>query len=144
MVGDSEDDLLVTAACDHTDRALEVHGVAWSKQSAPDFIGDLAWDYASVEAGFDAFTLRAWVTTNGTEQLIQDGSVAELLSPRYWVDELRAAGLLRPHTLVMSGTIPMIPWVDQFAERWRVELADQQGQVSRVDYTVEVLPEPWQ
>ena len=36
IVGESPDDLLVTAACDHTDRALEVHGVAWSKQSAPD------------------------------------------------------------------------------------------------------------
>ena len=32
VVGDGPDDLLVTVACDHTDRALEVHGVAWSKR----------------------------------------------------------------------------------------------------------------
>ena len=48
VVGGSADDLLVTAACDHTDRALEVHGVAWSKQSAPDVIGGLAWRWADV------------------------------------------------------------------------------------------------
>ena len=35
LVGDDPDDLLITVACDHTDRALEAHGVAWSKQSAP-------------------------------------------------------------------------------------------------------------
>ncbi len=46
VVGDGPDDLLLTAACDHTDRALEVHGVAWSKQSAPDVLGDVAWPMA--------------------------------------------------------------------------------------------------
>jgi apolipoprotein N-acyltransferase len=37
------DDLLLMVACDHTDRDLEVHGVAWSKQSAPNILGDVAW-----------------------------------------------------------------------------------------------------
>ena len=41
-IGKNENEHLLMAACDHTDRALEAHGVAWSKQSAPDFIGDLA------------------------------------------------------------------------------------------------------
>ena len=46
IVGDGPDDLLLTVACDHTDRALEVHGVAWSKQTAPDVLGDVAWPLA--------------------------------------------------------------------------------------------------
>ncbi|AWF99297.1 hypothetical protein BEH62_03120 [Clavibacter michiganensis subsp. insidiosus] len=29
----TDDDVLLTVACDHTDRALEVHGVAWSKNT---------------------------------------------------------------------------------------------------------------
>ncbi len=29
----TDDDVLLTVACDHTDRALEVHGVAWSKNA---------------------------------------------------------------------------------------------------------------
>ena len=43
VVGDDPTICCVTVRCDHTDRELEVHGVAWSKQSAPDVLGDLAW-----------------------------------------------------------------------------------------------------
>ncbi|MET3141017.1 UNVERIFIED_ORG: hypothetical protein ABIB13_000718 [Arthrobacter sp. UYEF2] len=31
----TDDGVLLTVACDHTDRALEVHGVAWSKKCPP-------------------------------------------------------------------------------------------------------------
>ncbi|WP_347349473.1 DUF2848 family protein, partial [Nigerium sp.] len=75
---------------------------------------------------------------------IQDGTPAQLLPPDYWTEKLGDAGLLRPGTLLMSGTIPMIPGVNQFADAWRVELTDAAGHVSRVAYTVEVLPEPWE
>jgi hypothetical protein len=33
--------------------------------------------------------------------------------------------------------------VDQFADGWRVELADASGTVSRVTYRVEQLPDAW-
>ncbi|WP_168583129.1 DUF2848 family protein [Gephyromycinifex aptenodytis] len=133
-------DYLVTAACDHTDRALEVHGVAWSKQSAPDFLGEVAWRWGEVAQRFDSFTLRAWV--NGDE-LIQDGSAAQLLSPAYWIEHMESEGLLQPGTVVMSGTIPMLEGVNQFASSWRVELSDGQGNVSEVSYRVEELPAAW-
>lgn len=137
------EDYLVTAACDHTDRALETHGVAWSKQSAPDFLGDVAWRWGDVKDRFDAFSLRAWVTGAEGERLIQDGTPGQLLGPGYWIDELTRAGLMQPGTVVMSGTIPMLPGVDQFAAAWRVELADGAGVVSRVTYRVEQLPAAW-
>ncbi|WP_040159338.1 DUF2848 family protein [Nigerium massiliense] len=140
----SADDYLVTAACDHTDRALEVHGVAWSKQASPDLLGDVAWRYGDVKASFDDFSLRAWVTHDGVDTLIQDGTPAELLSVDHWIARLGEAGLLRPGTVFLGGTIGMVPEVDQFADAWRVELADRDGNVSTVAYTVEVLPEPWQ
>ena len=42
--GDHEDGgVLLTVACDHTDRELEVHGVAWSKNASPDVLGRKAW-----------------------------------------------------------------------------------------------------
>lgn len=137
-------ELLLTAACDHTDRALEAHGVAWSKQSAPDVLGTLAWRLADVEDAFADFTLKAWVTNDGVEQLLQDGTAGQLLPPRYWLDRLEPAGLLRPGTVLMSATIPMIKGVDQFADAWRVELADGAGNVSRVAYAVEQLPAAWE
>ena len=138
------DELLVVAACDHTDRALEAHGVAWSKQSAPDVLGDVAWRWGDVAEDFDHFTLRGWVGDETADELIQDGSPAKLLDVPYWAGRLEKAGLLRPGTVFMSGTIPMIPGVDQFAGAWRVELADGAGNVSRVAYTVETLPPAWE
>lgn len=144
IVGDDPDDILIAAACDHTDRALEVHGVAWSKQSFPDMIGDVAWRYADIEASLDGFSLRGWVRHGDAEVLIQDGTPAQMLTPRYWIERLRTAGLLRRNTLLLSGTIPMRPGIDQFAEGWRVALADGAGHVSRVAYRVDLLPPAWE
>jgi 2-keto-4-pentenoate hydratase/2-oxohepta-3-ene-1,7-dioic acid hydratase in catechol pathway len=142
IVGDGPDDLLLTAACDHTDRALEVHGVAWSKQSAPDVLGDVAWPLKAIEHELDEFTLKAWVRHGDSEQLIQDGTLAQLLPPSYWVKELKTR--LVPGTVVLSGTIPMIAGVDQFADAWRVELTDPRGVTSRIVYSVEQLAEAWE
>ncbi|MFI5708521.1 DUF2848 family protein [Kribbella sp. NPDC051620] len=142
IVGDGPDDLLLTVACDHTDRALEVHGVAWSKQSAPDVLGDVAWPLKAIEGELDQFTLKAWVRHGDTEELIQDGTLAQLLPPSYWVKELGKR--LVPGTVVLSGTIPMIAGVDQFADAWRVELTDPRGLTSRIVYSVEQLAAAWE
>ncbi len=57
---------------------------------------------------------------------------------------MRLAGLLRPGTLVLSGTIGMIEGVDQFAAGWRVEMADAAGNISKIAYKVEKLPPAWE
>ncbi|MCI3221321.1 DUF2848 domain-containing protein [Streptomyces sp. NP-1717] len=124
LVVDGEGDLLLTAACDHTDRELEVHGVAWSKNASPDVLARRAWRLADVQERLDDLALRAWVTHDGRETLIQDGTLAELLTPGYWAGVLRERGDLVPGTVLISGTIPMAEGVDQFADRWRVELSD--------------------
>ena len=143
-IGKNENEHLLMAACDHTDRALEAHGVAWSKQSAPDFIGDLAWRYSEVKDLFTNFTLKAWVKDRQEEKLIQDGTAGLLISPSKWLTKLEKAGLARPGTLLMSGTIPMIKSVNQFSNHWRVELADQKGNISRVSYEIEWLVDAWE
>ncbi|HEY3562882.1 MAG TPA: DUF2848 domain-containing protein [Kribbella sp.] len=135
------DDYLLTVACDHTDRALEVHGVAWSKQSAPDVLGDVAWRLAEVEDELDRFMLRAWVRHGEREELIQDGTLGQLLPPSYWIKELGER--LVPGTVLLSGTIPMIAGVDQFGDGWRVELTDPRGVSSRISYAVEELAPAW-
>ncbi len=64
----TEDDVLLTVACDHTDRRLEVHGVAWSKNASPDILGTHAWRLADVTDHLDAVRLRAWVGTGKQRQ----------------------------------------------------------------------------
>ncbi|HEX2174996.1 MAG TPA: DUF2848 domain-containing protein [Nocardioidaceae bacterium] len=143
VVGEDPGDVLLTVACDHTDRALEVHGVAWSKQTAPDVLGDLAWPLEEVSDELDGFALRAWVSHGGRETLIQEGNLGQLLPPGYWLDRLAEHSLLRPGSVLLSGTIPMIDGVDQFADAWRVEMTDPHGQVSRLAYRIETLPPAW-
>ncbi|NLU75976.1 DUF2848 domain-containing protein [Streptomyces sp. HNM0575] len=168
LVVDDTGDLLLTAACDHTDRELETYGVAWSKNAAPDVLATSAWRLADVDGRLDDLTLRAWVTggdggTGGdgtdvpadartdartevrpdAEQLIQDGTAAELLTPHHWAEVLRERGELEPGTVLISGTIPMLQGVGQFAARWRVQLADPAtGREISLAYDVLPMPEP--
>jgi hypothetical protein len=142
VAGETPQDLLLTVACDHTDRELEVHGVAWSKNAGLDVLGRAAWRLVDIEDHLDDVWLRAWVAKDGgPEQLIQEAPLAALLPPRYWLDEV--GGLLVPGTVLLSGTIAMLPGVDQFADAWRVELADPTtGEVLDLSYRVERMPEP--
>ncbi|MET7482375.1 DUF2848 domain-containing protein [Streptomyces sp. NPDC005538] len=143
LVVAADGELLLTAACDHTDRDLEVHGVAWSKNAGPDVLARRAWRLAEVESRLDDLTLRAWVTHAGEETEIQHGTLAELLTPGYWAEVLRSRGDLTPGTVLISGTIPMAEGVDQFAESWRVELGDPvTGDTIRLAYDVVPMPEP--
>jgi 2-keto-4-pentenoate hydratase/2-oxohepta-3-ene-1,7-dioic acid hydratase in catechol pathway len=122
ITGPTRDDVLLTVACDHTDRDLEVHSVAWSKNASPDVLGTGAWRLAEVADRLDDITLRAWVGDD--ETLIQDGTLGDLLSPDHWLDVLTERGLFRAGTVLMSGTVSMVPGVDQFANSWKVELRD--------------------
>ncbi|GAB2826505.1 DUF2848 domain-containing protein [Streptomyces daliensis] len=144
LVVDDSGELLLTAACDHTDRALEAHGVAWSKNAGPDVLAEHAWRLDDVAERVDSLTLRAWVRgADGSEELIQDGTGAELLTPAYWAGVLRERGELEPGTVLISGTIPMRHGVDQFAEGWRVQLADPAtGNEITLAYDVVPMPEP--
>jgi hypothetical protein len=143
IAGPGEADVLLTVACDHTDRALEVHGVAWSKQAGPDVLGRRAWRLLDVADRIDSLTLTAWVGSGERRARIQHGTLGELLSPRYWLADLRERGLLVPGTVLLSGTIPMDSTVDQFADEWRVELADPATTtVISCGYRVTRLPDP--
>lgn len=144
LVVDDTGDLLLTAACDHTDRELETYGVAWSKNAGPDVLAGAAWRLADVADHLDSLTLRAWVTgEDGAEELIQDGTAGELLSPQHWADVLRERGELEPGTVLISGTIPMLHGVNQFAGHWRVQLADPAtGDEISLGYDVVPMPEP--
>lgn len=45
--------------------------------------------------------------------------------------------------VLLSGTVAMLPGVDQFAGRWRVEMSDPvTGRTLELGYAVERMPEP--
>ncbi|CAN5732043.1 DUF2848 domain-containing protein [soil metagenome] len=138
----SDRELFITLACDHTDRALEVHGIGWSKNASPDVLSRSAWRLSEVEPHFDRLQLKAWVTHASAEVGIQSAPVADLLPPVYWIELLRARGLLQPGTILLSGTVNMHQGVDQFANTWRAELSDPVlGRSMALNYDVKRLPD---
>ncbi|ACL41200.1 conserved hypothetical protein [Pseudarthrobacter chlorophenolicus A6] len=140
----TDEGVLLTVACDHTDRELEVHGVAWSKNASPDVLGRKAWWLQNVRDHLDQITLKGWVgdgETPGT--LIQDSSLEALLTPDYWLEVLSERGLNAPGTVLISGTVAMNGGVNQFARSWKVEMADPVTGLSvEASYVVEQMPEP--
>lgn len=141
IAGPREEDVLLTVACDHTDRELEKHGVAWSKQAGPDVLGRRAWRLPDVAEHLDELTLTSWAG----HQRIQRGTLGELLPPEFWLKELERSGLARSGTVLLSGTIPMDSGVDQFAGSWRAELGDPAtGDVLSCEYEVERMADPVQ
>jgi hypothetical protein len=139
----TDNDVLITAACDHTDRDLEVHSVAWSKNAAPDVLGTKAWRLSDIADRLDDIVLEAWVGHGDTVELIQRGTLGDLLAPKYWLDVLTERGEARPGTVLISGTISMRKGVNQFADTWKVALTDPATKdVISVEYRTVPMPEP--
>jgi len=140
----TEEGVLLTVACDHTDRELEVHGVAWSKNASPDVLALKAWRLDDVRDHLDQITLKGWVGRGDTpDTLIQDSSLEALLTPDYWLDVLSERGLNKPGTVLISGTVAMSGGVDQFARSWKVEMADPtNGDSIETQYVVEEMAAP--
>jgi hypothetical protein len=140
----TDDGVLLTVACDHTDRELEVHGVAWSKNASPDVLGRKAWRLEDVRDHLDKITLRGWVGEGETpDTLIQDSSLEALLTPDYWLEVLAERGLKEAGTVLISGTVAMTSGVNQFARSWKVEMTDPVTGLSLdAQYVVEQMPEP--
>lgn len=139
IVGPRPEDVLVTAACDHTDRDLEVHGVAWSKNASPDVLATRAWRLVDIADHMDGIRIIGRVGAART--VIQDSTLGALLSPHYWLDVLAERGDAATGTVLLSGTVAMHPDVDPFSDRWETELIDEvTGDSINCAYQVVVMP----
>jgi hypothetical protein len=64
-------ELYVSIASDHTDRKLEAHSVAFSKQACVKPVATVAWKLADVAAHWDELVLRSWIREGGRDVLYQ-------------------------------------------------------------------------
>jgi len=135
----------ISVASDHTDRKLEAHSVALSKQICAKPVGRQAWRWEEVKAHWDEVVLRAWIVEadgkGGQQQtLYQEGAAGSLRSP----EELLAQyldGRTAPDGLVMScGTVGTIGAIRP-ASALRIALHDPvlQREISHT-YSVRTLP----
>ncbi len=128
-----EDRLWIGAGSDHTDRALETHGITWSKQICdkplcPDF-----WPLAEVAGHWDRLRLSA--EADGTPY--QDATLASLLSPEALLNKL---GALAEDEVMFGGTVPVIGAVRPAAHFAFALMDPVRNRALRHEYAVEALP----
>lgn len=135
---------LVSIASDHTDRKLEAHSVAMSKQVCIKPVATTAWLLEDVKAHWDQIVLRSWIDENGTRTLYQEGPLASLRTP----DDL-VAGYLKSldaaqwpaGTGMTCGTVGAIGGI-RAAGNLEMELFDPVLKRSLTwNYQVECLPD---
>jgi len=126
-------ELFVSLASDHTDRQLEAHSVALSKQICVKPVARAAWPLREVLDHWDALILRSWIKEDGEFRLYQQGTLASLRTPgdlleRYLSGlQLPECGLALPQApdgLAMTcGTLAANGGIRPALE-FRMELAD--------------------
>lgn len=141
LVFNHNNELCVSLASDHTDRALEAHSVALSKQVCVKPAATQAWRYSDVAAHWDELVLRAWIIEDGEEVAYQNGAVASLLHPLDLIKKHFAQDHLPNQTAMTCGTVATIGTIRP-ATQFTMELYDPRLERSiRHTYQVEFLPE---
>ena len=132
-------------ASDHTDRALEAHSVALSKQVCAKPRAAGLWRFDEVADRLDTLELRSWIPDgNGGWTLYQDGTLAALrpLAELLAASPLagRSGGEGTARAAMLCGTLPAIGGV-RAADAFRLELVDPAANRSlRHEYAVSALP----
>ncbi|MEP3279462.1 MAG: DUF2848 domain-containing protein [Stappiaceae bacterium] len=128
--------LWLGVASDHTDRGLEAHSVAQSKQVCAKPVADRLWAFEDVQMHLDRLILRSWIKEGEEWTLYQDGSLATIRP----LPDLIEAVALKDGTAMLCGTLPAIGGVRP-ASQMRLCLTDPvlDRQIEWI-YELETLP----
>lgn len=134
-------EVFVSLASDHTDRKLESHSVALSKQLCVKPVATQAWRMSEVAGHWDQLILRAWIKEDGEFRLYQEGTLVSLRKPDDLLGRYLTDGEVPPEGLGMTcGTVAAIGGIRPATE-FRMELVDEQsGRRICHDYLSRELP----
>lgn len=135
-------EMYVSLTSDHTDRKLESHSVALSKQLCAKPVGTSAWRFADVAGHWDELVIRSFIEENGAEVLYQEGALSALRTPTDLIAGYLGGAAALPAGVAMScGTVGAIGGIRP-STAFTMELFDpRSGRSLRHRYAVEVLPE---
>lgn len=135
------DGIWVGLGSDHTDRGLERHSVALSKQLCAKAVAPVLWRLDDVIEYWDEIELRSWTYRDGKREAYQAGTVAQILAPITLLELYSDfAGPLVEGGMLFSGTLPTLHEIAP-ADAFEMELFDR-----RLDrrihhrYRIDVLP----
>jgi hypothetical protein len=140
------DGLWVGLGSDHTDRAMEAHGVALAKQLCRKPMAAGLWRFDELRSHWDRLVLRAHIQDGGERRLYMESALAAVRRPE---DLLAAYGaepgrtddpMLPVGTVMFCGAIGAIGGIRP-APRFDMELEDPVlGRTLRHAYDIRVLP----
>lgn len=131
----------VSVGSDHTDRELEAHSVALSKQVCAKPVARQAWPLQDVAATWDDLVIRSWIEENGQTVSYQEGSLASLRNPVDLIQGYTGGAQKLPDGVGMTcGTVPVIGGIRP-AATFTMELFDpHRNRAIRHSYAIDVLP----
>lgn len=114
---------------DHTDRALETHSVAMSKQVCAKPMAAGFWNFDEVEPHADRIEFQSWIRSDAGEDwtLYQQGSLANLRPLRELIAGARAAhgeNAISKGTIMMCGTFGVTAGGIRPAGHFRMSMHD--------------------
>lgn len=123
-------------ASDHTDRGLEAHSVAASKQICAKPASKDVWRLRDIEADLDSLTLRCSIKEDGSWVSYQDGTLANILP----LQELISGSGMGDNSAMLCGTLGAIGDV-RASQSYRMELEDpKRNRRITMEYLVRSLP----
>lgn len=141
LVFSNEGRNVVSLASDHTDRKLEAHSVALSKQVCAKPVARDAWLLDDVADHWDQLILRSWITENGTEALYQEGNTGTLKLPQELIKDHFGQDIVPEGSVMYGGTVNVIGGIRP-APDFIMELHDPVlNRTIRHKYSIQALPE---
>jgi hypothetical protein len=123
-------------ASDHTDRKLEAHSIAASKQSCAKPVAKQVWEFDTVSNHLDDILLRCSIKENDEIVLYQSGSLAALRPIQTLIDDVN----LSENAAMLCGTLTAIKSVRPATEYF-MELEDPVlNRKITLKYNVRALP----
>ena len=134
--------LYVGVGSDHTDRAMEIHGIPASKQMCAKPVAPKIWRHEAVADHLDRLILRSWMTVNGVRRVYQEGSLGD---NRNIIDLLRGIpaddDLGLDDVCLFCGTFEAKGGI-VFGERFEIEMEDPvRGRRINHSYQLRNLPQ---
>ena len=129
-------------ASDHTDRALEAHSVAMSKQVCAKPCAAELWDWDDIADRIEEIELESWIEEDGAWEPYQSGTIASIRPLADLIEGSRIGALSADGPVAMlCGTFGAKGGVRP-AARFRMEMRDPKtGRTIRHDYSTTTLPE---
>ena len=136
MIVNIDGTLWLGLGSDHTDRALETHSVAASKQICAKPCASYLWKFNDLLDDLDAIEVKSWIMENGEWILYQDGTLAQI---RPLVELIEGASL-PPDSAMMCGTFAAIGGV-RASDGFKAVMRDpKRNREITLDYIATPLP----